>query len=459
MQNYGQSNHYYGRFLVGGDNVHTTWYYAWSVFSTGVFVQMNIVSRGLFILLLALALPAGVALGQGNYVPVPAVPGIANVNGLVQFTSPLVRFFTYDGSPQFQTGAVPSATEFWQASGGVTGTGGVLYATNASGSGNVDGVLAAQNSGGILFGNANGILGKFTDLGGVNLVSGAQFTPSDGTKPIVIGGTSTTGRIPIAIIPPNNGALVMQIPDSTIVGGNARGNNAVDFQQVRLNASQVAVGAKSILLAGEQNTANAPDSAVGGFSCTTGSSAVASFCYGNSNVLVGPGASSAPGGGFANDWGNLNKFVFGSGYFVDNSVGSWHGMQILHASTNSTTATRLTAGNAAPAANTSNVANFNTDNTWASLQIEVTGVDMTAVTTNYVKWLIPNGYAARATGVASVAVAGMTATPVLIGGTGATATLSAIVADTTNGGINITVTAPNANRWHWSARIEQLAGG
>ena len=49
------------------------------------------------------------------------------------------------------------------------------------------------------------------------------------------------------------GAITSQVPDGTATGGNARGLRALDFQTKRVNADQVASGANSIILAGQNN--------------------------------------------------------------------------------------------------------------------------------------------------------------------------------------------------------------
>ena len=60
----------------------------------------------------------------------------------------------------------------------------------------------------------------------------------------------------IAIVPNGTGAITAQVPDGTFVGGNARGDSSVDFQNSRTNASQVASGIRSIILGGVKNTAS-----------------------------------------------------------------------------------------------------------------------------------------------------------------------------------------------------------
>lgn len=65
-----------------------------------------------------------------------------------------------------------------------------------------------------------------------------------------------------ALIPEGNGAIVADLPDAAVSGGNARGTNAVDLQMSRAAATQVASGANSGILCGASNTASGTVSAV-----------------------------------------------------------------------------------------------------------------------------------------------------------------------------------------------------
>lgn len=75
---------------------------------------------------------------------------------------------------------------------------------------------------------------------------------------------STTTNANLVIAPNGTGALVASIPDGTVTGGNARGNNAVDLQMSRLLATQVASGGASVVVGGGQNFASSTGGFVGG---------------------------------------------------------------------------------------------------------------------------------------------------------------------------------------------------
>ena len=81
-------------------------------------------------------------------------------------------------------------------------------------------------------------MGVFNKLSGkLRLTSDTSVT----TQTTTVIQTDTTNSN-IAIVPNGTGAIVASIPDGTTVGGNARGQYAVDLQRVRYNANQVASG-------------------------------------------------------------------------------------------------------------------------------------------------------------------------------------------------------------------------
>jgi hypothetical protein len=82
----------------------------------------------------------------------------------------------------------------------------------------------------------------------VGITSDASVTTQTSS---VIQATTTNANLVIA--PNGTGALIAQIPDGTIVGGNARGTNAVDLQTVRAASNQVASGTYSFIGGGQRN--------------------------------------------------------------------------------------------------------------------------------------------------------------------------------------------------------------
>lgn len=64
---------------------------------------------------------------------------------------------------------------------------------------------------------------------------------------------STSTNAGIVLKPNGTGAIMAQVPDGTAVGGDARGQYAVDLQMVRSSADQVASSPYSVLLGGQNN--------------------------------------------------------------------------------------------------------------------------------------------------------------------------------------------------------------
>ena len=126
------------------------------------------------------------------------------------------------------------------------------------------------------------------------------------------------------------------------------------------------------------------------------------------------------------------------------------GTYLLVASTTTTTASRMTTDGAAP--NSGNCVNP-AAGTAVSVVADFTGIDTTtgssAVRFRLLDVLLLRGASAAATTVVNGATS---STPNGVIGTGS-ATTFAVVADTTNGCLAVSVTPPNTDAWHWSARI------
>jgi hypothetical protein len=126
------------------------------------------------------------------------------------------------------------------------------------------------------------------------------------------------------IAPRGSGAVLAQVPDGTTVGGNKRGDNAVDFQTTRSAATHVASGLSAAILGGFSNTASAGNTVVsggsnnnasalgayiGGGQFNAASSNLATIAGGNSNTASG--TSSAISGGTSNTASGTNAAVAG----------------------------------------------------------------------------------------------------------------------------------------------------
>jgi hypothetical protein len=116
----------------------------------------------------------------------------------------------------------------------------------------------------------------------------------------VIAASTTNANLVIA--PNGTGALVASIPDGTATGGNARGTNAVDLQQSRAGAFQVASSNYSFVGGGQNNSTNSGDHyqvVVGGLSNSINASGHSFIGGGQSNSIAtgsGSGWSVVTGG-------------------------------------------------------------------------------------------------------------------------------------------------------------------
>jgi hypothetical protein len=138
---------------------------------------------------------------------------------------------------------------------------------------------------------------------------------------------SGADNIGVALTPAGTGAISAHVPDSGTGGGNARGTNAVDWQQVRAAAGRVASGAYSTIAGGRQNTASGSDSTVGGGTTNTASGLESTIAGGTNNAAsadystiaggsqhTASAAGAAVGGGNSNTASGIMSWVPG-GFF------------------------------------------------------------------------------------------------------------------------------------------------
>ena len=131
-------------------------------------------------------------------------------------------------------------------------------------------------------------------------------------------------NVALVLNPKGLGGLQAQVADGTILGGDARGNNAVDWQTVRNTAAQVASGADSVVgggggntasnyratvAGGDQNRASGGRSTVGGGQSNTASATNSTIAGGQSGTASGTWATV--GGGFVNVASNSYSTIGG----------------------------------------------------------------------------------------------------------------------------------------------------
>ena len=243
-----------------------------------------------------------------------------------------------------------------------------------------------------------------------------------------------------------NGAL------QSTIAGNARGNNAIDWQMTRTNVANVASGNNAAIPGGQDNQATGNSSfAMGNTSAATGTSSTAlgqsGVASGNTGVVLGFGAF---------DDGNYSQLEHASHYRTAAGDFSQGWFELQNVSGANTTPVVLTRnGNSASGVNQINL----TASTSLMCKVTVHAFDATSTTTaktNYVVWdcvFIVNRDAASV-----IAVAGQTAPSILFsGGTGSTAAL-AIGTDSSNNAAKVTFTPPTSNTaiWKIGARVNAL---
>jgi hypothetical protein len=248
--------------------------------------------------------------------------------------------------------------------------------------------------------------------------------------------TSADANVTVSLVTKGTGALAAAIPDSASSGGNARGNNAVDWQQSRSLASQVASSSGSVIGGGANNTVSGSNGVVAG---------------GSTNSVT-TGAGWIPGGQQAASQANVHRGAWSAGRFSSNGDAQ-SGEFVLRRQTTDAAATRLSADNTAPGGqNTLNVPN----NGSYLCRLMVLGRQAggsAGTAGDSAGWtaevLVKRGASPAATtllgGNASIA-------PTLNDATAAAWRLG-LAADTTNGGIAVTVTGEANKTINWVARV------
>ncbi len=275
-------------------------------------------------------------------------------------------------------------------------------------------------------------------------IGSLRTVPAGGIQPATIL-QADLANASVVLAPNGSGAIIAQVPDGTVAGGDARAGGAIDLQTIRTAASQVASGGRSTIVGGSGNTASGAFCVAGGNgNAVSGGTSVA---FGFANQISGT-LSSAPGGASANDRGRTGVLVWSSNA-VAVSGSQQSAKQILGGSTNGTTPVRLTAdGQSAGAANTVNIPN----NTAYAVRIVVVGRHTSAQ--DVAVWRLDPIIISCGSSAASVTVVG--------GGTAIAPTTStgtvtgwsiSVTADTANSGLNITATGASGYTIDWTAEV------
>jgi hypothetical protein len=299
----------------------------------------------------------------------------------------------------------------------------------------------------------------------VNVVSMAPVAP--------------TANSDLALVPKGNGALLAQVPTGTSAGGNKRGTYAVDLVRFRLNAANVASGDYSFLAGGYDNKASASYSAVAGGqgNFATGNSSFVGGGIDNqannlSSVVAGgrlnvaSGDYSAIGGGREHIANSAFSTVSGGAYGSTRGVIGYHafpacngpilpvpgglsqaGLLVLGAETTDATPTVIRSNTSA--ASTTNQLILPNNSAYYVFGYAIANVTGAGDTKSWImSATIKRGANAASTTVVGSLVASQQ------GDAGASTWDIALTADTTNGGLAVTVTGQAGTTIRWVCKLE-----
>ncbi len=269
---------------------------------------------------------------------------------------------------------------------------------------------------------------------------------------------------------------VAQVADSTSVGGNARGANAVDWQTTRAIGSQVASGAKSMILGGRNSTAAGTNAIAAGDAVSA--AATNSVYIGGDNGSVSAvgsgafacnGASIASGADYATHIGGSSSAT-GANAKYSCVIGSTDGQasndyQLVHAAGISVNGDCQKSEHLAYIQTTNNTqAELKTPNQQVRMQLPNDTVwafkarivsRRTDANGENSYWTV-EGLIARDANAASTAIIGTVTTTLLSQDAAASAQAITCVADTTNGALVFKVTGETSKTIRWFATIETL---
>ena len=272
-------------------------------------------------------------------------------------------------------------------------------------------------------------------------------------------------NIDVALVAKGTGATLAQIPDGTSAGGNKRGQYATDLQKSRIYSLQVASGNYSVISGGESNLSNALYTVVGGGNNNSASSQGSTVSGGRNGTASGGDAVVA--GGYNGIADSLGSFVSGGSRGRTRGIIGFHafpacynpfldvgegpaqaGLLILGLETTNATSGVLRSDQSS-ASDTNQVTLPNNSAYFfkGSVIAGVTGGGNTKA------WEF-KGAIKRGANAAATSIVGSVIKDLIASDTGASTWDVTITADTTNGGISVTVTGQAATTIRWVCKIE-----
>ena len=340
----------------------------------------------------------------------------------------------------------------------------------------------------------------------------SSVAPNDIKYAVSITAASGSNNGDLVLQTKGSGALMAQVPDGATAGGNKRGSYATDWQKTRESAGQVASAIYSTIGGGYANTASASAatvaggygniasgdravvaggwlnaasgwrSSVGGGQSHTASGGTSTVAGGDANTASGDYSTVAGGkantastseyttvgGGFTNTASADSSTIPGGRDALASTYGKMayasgkssvqgdaqYGLSVLRGATTADATARLTSdGTAASATNVANLAANRCFLMKVLLAATDTASPHTVGLVAEYSVLIRQGAAAANTVVVDQTQHTLLADASLL------ATAIAITADTTNGGLNLTVTGIAGSNLRWVATIQTTEVG
>jgi hypothetical protein len=350
---------------------------------------------------------------------------------------------------------VPDGPQQWTITNSTSGAFTITIKT-AAGTGEL---LAAGETGLFLADGTNVVIASSAGSGLPNLSDAVNIaTPNSSIPVISLTPDNAATNADLALLPKGAGALLADISDNALSGGNKRGSQAVDLQMVRGSASQVASGATSVIAGGSGNTASGQYGAVGGGLNNTCANTGAAIAGGAENstssnyatVLGGYGNTasgeySAAMGYSSTTRGMVGALSHAAGVVSGGASDVQYFRAVIGRLTTNATTTVLTAGGQSP--NTSNTLVLPNA---SALTVQGLVVGREDATGDTISWKF-DAHIRRGANAASTAMVAA-CTPVQIAAdAGASTWTLAVDANTTDGSLRLQVTGQASHTIKWGA--------
>lgn len=330
--------------------------------------------------------------------------GSENLQGTLQLSAACTQILGYDGSIQTRWVTVPNATDVLGLEGGVSGTGATVYSYNAS-SANSNLNLVAQGAGDINVASGSGVL--------LNVTSPAL--PVSNTISITPGTGNTNAGAAAVAVNAGSGQCGLTVLTTQFASGMAFGPGGAYAPSVTGGTNSFAFGQQASVSGGS-----------GTFCFGT-----YTYAFGNNNFVIG---YSARDNGRSNtlSWSSGNLSAFGDQQFI---------LTQLRGSLTGNGSIRLTntATQTSSVANTSNIANLPSAS-HARAGIYTLKLVVLKNYTDAAVFYADNILLLTIAGTISMISGSPTSLTAGPASTGATGITASIAADTTNQGLNVTVT-------------------